>query len=489
MASLRKKATTGAVLALFLIAVTGFLVACGDHKDEVGKWHCPMHPTYVSDRPGDCPICGMRLVPIGKDKTALKEADHTAQHATAEPKDAGAAKPAPLEGERKILYYRSPMDVKVTSPTPAKDSMGMDFVPVYADEVSSGASKVIGYAPIEISTEALQVAGVQSAPATLETLGRTVRTVGSVMPAESEVRHIHTKISGWVEKLYVNSTGQPVRRGQPVLSIYSQELLASQEEYLRARASGERFSQSSIPEVRNGGEDLVRAARRRLELFDVPEEFLKALEETGKPVRTVPILAPISGFVTMKDTFEGQQVDPGMDLFTIADLSRVWIEAELYQYEVPDVSVGQPAQLTSPYDSGLSLEGRIAYIYPYLNPESRTLRVRFEFANPGFKLKPAMFVNVEMQLQASEGVVIPDSAVIDTGTRQIVFVDHGGGKFEPREVKVAARGEGKARLTSGLESGERVVTKANFLLDSESRLRAAIAGATGVGEHQHGGGQ
>ncbi len=477
MNSPRTKHAAVSLLALVLVAAVLILAACGTHTAESAKWHCPMHPTYISDKAGDCPICGMRLVPI-KNERPPDNVDETGKHSEVESNDPSLINSGATPGERKILFYRNPMDPKITSAEPAKDSMGMDFVPVFAEEVTADASKVDGYASIDVSNEALQVAGVKSVAATIETIGRTARTIGTVLPAETEIRHIHTKFSGWIEKLYVNSTGQSVRRGQRLLSIYSQELLASQEEYLRARATADRFSQSSIAEVRRGGEDLVRAARRRLELFDVPEDFLRTIEATGTPVRAVPILSPISGFVTMKDSYEGQQVDPSMDLFTITDLSRVWIEAEFYQYEVQDVTVGQLAHLTSPYDATLSLDGRISYIYPYLDPESRTLRVRFEFSNSDLKLKPAMFVNVEMQLQASAGVVIPDSAVIDTGTRQIVFVDLGGGRFEPREVTIAARGDGKARLTHGLSVNERVVTKANFLLDSESRLRAAIAEST-----------
>ena len=471
--------TINILFILLAVAVAGSLllpVGCGGQEPAPGKFHCPMHPSYISDRPGDCPICGMKLVPI--EEAPASQQGRPPAAASAPPpthgeRQAGVVRP----GERKILFYRSPMDPEITSPVPAKDGMGMDFIPVYDDEAQASAGGIDGYAPVEVSADALELAGVQTAPAVEDTLGRTVRTVGIVMPAEPEVRHIHTKISGWVEKLHVTANGQFVRRGEPVLSIYSQELLASQEEYVQALAAAERFGKSSLEEVRRGGEDLARSARRRLELLDVPAEVLDELERTRTPRRTVPLLAPISGFVMAKETFEGQQIDATKDLFVIVDLSRVWVEADFYQYEAPEVRLGAQARVTSPYDASLSLSGRVSQVYPTLNAESRTLRVRFELPNPRLDLKPEMFVNIEMDLGSARGIVIPDSAIIDTGTRSLVFVDLGGGRFEPREIKVSTRSEGRAMATAGLAAGERVVTKAAFLLDSESRLRAAIAGA------------
>ena len=418
------------VLPLAAALVFAGCSGAGGHGGE--KWQCPMHPTYVSDKPGDCPICGMKLVPVKDDQT---------------PKRALGGESGRAEG----------------------------------GESGRAEGEVEGRAPIEVSAAALEAAGVRTATATLETIGREVRTVGTVVPAEPEVRHIHVRISGWVEKLYVDSTGQFVRRGQTVLTIYSPELLATQEEYLRALASAKRFAASAIPEVREGGAELARAARRRLELLDVPESFVERLERTGTTSRSVPIAAPISGYVTVKDGCGGQRIDPATDLFTVSDLSKVWVEADFYQSEAPDVRVGLTAVVSSPYDPTLSLKGRIAYVYPFLDRETRTLRARFEFPNPGLRLKPEMFVDVAAQLEPAAGIVVPDSAVVDTGARRLVFVDRGGGRFEPRRVTVAARADGKARIASGLAAGERVVVKANFLLDSESRLRAALAGAADGG--------
>ena len=455
---------------VFLIPLLGLLLlafplACRKEARDGQQYYCPMHPEQVSDHPGDCPICSMRMVPVPKkEKTP----------AASPGKPAGPA-------ERKILYYRHPMNPAVTSPVPAKDEMGMDYVPVYAGEAAA-PSGVAGRAVVEAGGEGLRLAGVQTAVAELRTLGRSTRAAGLVVADETRVRHVQTKISGWVEKLHVNATGQAVRAGQPLLALYSPELLASQEEFLRARETAARFSQSSLPEVRRGGEDLLTASRRRLELFDVPRGVIERLERTGAAERTVTLTAPVSGYVTGKEVFEGQQVQPGMDLFTVTDLSRVWVEADFYEFESTSLKPGSRAVVSLPYDPGARLTGRVAFVYPTLDPQSRTLKVRLEFPNPGLALKPGMYVDVVPELETREGIVVPDSAVLDTGTRQIVFVqrdDRGdrGNAFEPREVRVGSRGDGQALILQGVQAGERVAVKANFLLDSESRLRDALAAA------------
>lgn len=386
-----------------------------------------------------------------------------------------SAKTAPEESAKgRILFYRHPMNPTVTSPVPAKDEMGMDYVPVYADEAKGAAGGIDGLAPVEAGREGLRLAGVRTAVAERRELTRTTRAVGVVVPDETRIRHVQTKISGWIEKLYVNYTGQQVRAGQPLLSLYSPELLATQEEFLRAREAAARFSGSSLPEVRRGGEDLLAAARRRLELFDVPRSVISRLEQTGVAQRTVTLVAPVSGYVTGKEIFEGQQVQPGMDLLTVTDLSRVWVEADFYEYEARVLRLGQKVAVALPYDPGARFAGRINYIYPTLDPQSRTLKVRLEFPNPGLVLKPGMYVDVSPDLETREGIVVPDSAVIDTGVRQVAFVETNGA-FEPREVRVGSRGDGQALILSGIAAGERVAVRANFLLDSESRLRAALA--------------
>jgi RND family efflux transporter MFP subunit len=359
--------------------------------------------------------------------------------------------------------------------------MGMDFVPVYEDETSGGGGANLpeGYATVQVGAERVRLAGIQSVPATRETISRPVRAAGVVVPDETRVRRVQAKIDGWIEKLHTNFTGQLVTKGEPLLEIYSPELVATQREYLLAKAGVERMKESPYEDARQMSSGLAQAARTRLTLFDVPESFIEELERTGKVQRTVTLNAPVSGYVTGKEVFEGTRVSPGMDLLTVTDLSRVWIEAELYEYEAQSVRVGQAAVLDTVSDPGAKLNGRVSFIYPTFSPETRTLKVRFEFPNPGLRLKPQMYANVSLDLHSVTGVVLPDSALIETGVRQIAFVDAGDGSFEPREVKVGVRGDGKALILSGVKEGENVAVGANFLLDSESKLRAALTKMTG----------
>ncbi len=451
------------VLAFYTVPAFHMLLhphAAGDNAATTAdKYTCGMHPFVISDKPGNCPVCGMTLTKI-------------------------ESAPAPAGGGRKILFYRNPMDPMVTSSTPAKDSMGMDYVPVYEDEVKGGGSgsSPEGYATVQVGPERVRLAGIQSATAMRETIGRPVRAVGIVVADESRIRRIQSKVEGWVEKLHANSIGQMVTRGQPLLEIYSPDLVAAQREYLLARAGVDRMKESPYEDARRMSSALARAARSRLELFDVPERFIEELERTGEVRRTVTLNAPVSGYVTGKEVFEGTRVSPGMDLLTVTDLSHVWIEADLYENEAQSVRVGQAAALGTEADPGAKMKGRVAFIYPTLSPETRTLKVRFEFPNPGLRLKPQMYADVSLDLRSVTGVVVPDSALIDTGVRQIVFVDAGDGSFEPREVKVGVRGDGKAQLLSGVKAGEKVVVGANFLLDSESKLRAALTKMTGGGK-------
>lgn len=443
------------LLALLLVAALCGACRSSDAQEQAAPaYHCPMHPDYVSDKAGDCPICGMRLVPIAKESAeAGKDA--------ASPEDQGTH----------------------SGHSPAAPQAGAGM--------AGAAAAVPGLARVEMDASALRLAGVETAVAERRTLTRPIRAAGLVTVDERRVRHVHTKVSGWVEKLHVNSTGQAVRAGQPLFAIYSQELLATQEEYLRAREAAQRFAGSELPEVRRGGEDLLAAARRRLELFDVPRSLIDRLDRTGRSQRTVTLLAPVSGYVTGKEVFEGMQVDPGIDLLTVTDLSRVWVQADFYEYESRALAAGQSVTVTLPYDPALRRAGRISFVYPFVDAESRTVKVRIELSNPGLALKPGMYVDVVPELPSPEGIVIPDSAVIDTGARQVVFVESAGPagrSFEPRQVHLGGRGDGQALVLAGLAAGERVAVRASFLLDSESRLRAAVAGMSGSGAHQHGGG-
>jgi len=399
----------------------------GPHA-HAAQYTCGMHPFILSDKPGNCPICGMNLTKIE-----------------------GSPAPVGTPGEKSA---------------PAASS-------------SAGGNLPEGYATVQVGAERVRLAGIRSAPAVRETIRQPVRAVGIVVPDEGRVRRVQSKVEGWIEKLHTNFTGQTVTKGEPLLEIYSPDLVATQREYLLARAGVDRMKESPYEDARRMSSGLAQAARTRLTLFDVPESFIEELERTGKVQRTVTLNAPVSGYVTGKEVFEGTRVSPGMDLLTVTDLSRVWIEAELYEYEAQSVRVGQAAVLDTVAGAGAKMQGRVAFVYPTLSPETRTLKVRFEFPNPGLRLKPQMYANVSLDLHGATGVVIPDSALIDTGVRQIVFVDAGDGFFEPREVKVGVRGDGKAQILSGVKAGENVAVGANFLLDSESKLRAALTKMTG----------
>jgi RND family efflux transporter MFP subunit len=332
-------------------------------------------------------------------------------------------------------------------------------------------------AAVELGETGVRLAGVRTVEVRRGTVASVLRTAGTVVADETRVRHLHTKVDGWVERLFVNFTGQEVRAGEPVLTIYSPELLASQEEYLRARESVARLSTSSLPEVQRAAQQLLSAARRRLELLDVPAAAIAALEAGGPPQRSVTLTAPVSGYVTVKNVVEGHRVEPGAELFQVTDLSRVWIDASLFEADIPRLRIGQRAAVTLPFEPSKTLEGRVVFLSPTLDPATRTLPVRIEFANPGLALRPGMFAQVTLDVAETEGLVIPDSAVLDTGREQLVFVESVDSSFVPRTVTLGARGDGDVQVLSGLWEGEKVAVQANFLLDSESRLRAAFAGA------------
>lgn len=401
-----------------LVIALGVAPGCGHETHPKQEYTCPMHPAYVTDHPGDCPICNMRLVPrVAPDSTRQ-------------------AAPAPGQAAH-------------SNPVP-------------------------GHAGIALQGDSRQLAGVQTAVAARQRLARRIRTVGIVVPDETRIHHMHVKIGGFVENLLTNVTGQRVRQGDPAFTLYSPELLASQEELVHARRAVAQLAPDAPAETRRGAENLLAAARRRLELLDVPANFVAAVERSGQTQRTVTFAAPVSGYITMKKVIEGQQVEPGFELFTITDLSHVWIEADFYENEAHLVAAGQTADLTLPYDPGTHLVARVSYVYPYVDPETRTLKVRFDLENPGLVLKPSMYVDVSLSVQSAEGIVIPESAVLDSGEHQIVFVESPGDRFEPRNVRVGLRSDGLVQVLDGVQAGERVVVRANFLLDSESRLRGGL---------------
>jgi RND family efflux transporter MFP subunit len=447
-------ARTIPVLVAALLLVGGGLAACRhggnpSPKAQAAKpqFQCPMHPSYVSDRPGQCPICKMDLVPM-----------------------ASAAGPG---GERRILYYRSPMDPSVRADVPRKDAMGMDFLPVYEDEATTPV--IAGRAMVALSPERRQLLGVRSETVTRRHLDRTIRTVGRVAMDERRVHHVHTKYEAYVEKLYVNFVGQLVRKGDHLAALYSPELLATQQEYLLAYRAQERLGQSGIASVAKGGADLLEAARQRLLFWDVSPEDIAALERTGKVQRTVDLHAELPGYVLQKSAVHGMRVMPADILFDIADLSAVWILADVYETDLATVELGMAAEVTLPYQPGRAWRGTVAFVNPIVEPGTRTVKVRIEVANGDYALKPDMFADVVLRRELGDALFVPESAVLKPGDRQIVFVDRGDGRLEPREIETGARVEGGYAVLSGISEGDKVVTSANFLIDSESSLKAALS--------------
>jgi hypothetical protein len=409
------------------------------------QYRCPMHPTFVSDKPGECRICGMKLAPMDA------------------PPSAGS-----------ILYYRSPMDPGVRSTTPAKDSMGMDFVPVYAQDVAP-ASDVSGRATLTLSAERRQILGLRSEAVRRVPRKRAIRTVGRVTVDERRLHHIHTKYEGFVEHLHVDFTGKFVRRGEPLLSIYSPELVATQQEYLLAHRAQKRLAESGIQSVAQGGVDLLEATRQRLLFWDIRPVDIAAIEKSGQVMRTLDLYSDISGYVVQKMAFHGMRVTPADALFDVADLSHLWVLADVYESDLPSVRTGMEAEISVPYRPGKKWRGPVTYVAPTVDEKTRTVKVRIEVDNQGEELKPDMFADVLLEGDLGPGLVVPADAVINAGQRFLVFLDREGGRLEPREVTTGARiGEG-FEVLSGLAEGDRVVTSANFLVDSESSLRAALA--------------
>lgn len=398
------------------------------------------------------------------------------QHAAAP----GPAPPAPEAKEgRKIKYYVSPMDPKIISKTPGKDPMGMDFIPVYEEEGSAMAPGTIAVDPNTVLSIGVRTAKVEVRP-----LSRVIRAVGKVIYDEQQLKVVNTKVDGWVTRLYVKITGEPVRKGQRLVSIYSRELVPAQREYLLALKNLKTVGKSPFTEMAEGARRLAEASRVRLEYFDIPASQIAELERTGRVRKELTLASPVYGIVTERLVTEGQFVMAGMTLLKVADLSTVWVEADIYEYELPWVAVGQQAVMTLSYLPGETFKGAIEYIYPYLRGKTRTARVRMKFPNPGYKLKPDMFAQVEIKSPLKpEVVVVPNEAVMDTGERQHVFIALGQGRFEPREVKLGVHGQdGLLQVLSGLKGGEEIVTSAHFLLDSESRFREAAAKFLGAQE-------
>ena len=378
---------------------------------------------------------------------------------------------------RKLLYYRNPMGLADTSPTPKKDPMGMDYVAVYEgeDESTPGADAASPN-QVRISTEKIQKLGVRTEPAAMRLLGKTVRAAGRIEPDERRVFAVTAKFEGYVERLHVNATGQPVAKGQPLFEAYSPELVSAQREYAIA-VQGIEAMKDAGADAQASMRQLADSSLARLRNWDLSPSQVTALMESGQPQRTISFPSPVSGIVSEKKALQGMRFMPGEMLYQVIDLSSVWVIADLSEQDIGLVKSGAKARVTTTAYPNEVFEGRITYIYPTLKPDTRSIPVRVEMANPGGKLKPAMFAQVEMSVGGKSPVLtVPDSAVIDTGTRRIVFVQVKEGRFEPREVDIGGRGEHHVEILKGVKNGEQVVVAANFLIDAESNLKAVLGG-------------
>ena len=329
-------------------------------------------------------------------------------------------------------------------------------------------------APVNLDLRRQQLIGVRTAVVERAAATKTIRTVGAVRYDETRLADVNLKLEGWIRDLYVDYTGKSVSEGEPLFTLYSPELLTTQQEYLLALKARDQLRKSRIPDARERSERLVESARLRVALWDLPPELMQALDETRQPQTAVTFRSPVTGYVIEKHALQGMHVMPGETLYRIADLSRVWVEADIYEQEMPLIMVGQTATVTLDAYPDERFAGRAIYIYPYVAENTRTVRVRFEFANRGGRLKPGMYANVSLDAPVGMATTIPSNALLDSGTRQLVFVAEGDGYFQPREVKVGQRLGDRVQILEGLKPEQQVAVGATFFLDSESQLRASV---------------
>ena len=422
------------------------------YKDPMGK------PDYSPVPKKDS--MGMDYVPVYEGEEDGAQAQSTV--ATRAPKDKG-----------KILYYRNPMGLPDTSPTPKKDSMGMDYIPVYEGEDSDDSGAVT------INPARVQTLGVQTAPVERRKLARTIRAVGTVQADERRLYVVNTKFEGWAEKLSVNATGQLVRRGEPLMETYAPELVVAEQEYLLAWRSLQSMT-AATADNRAAARELAEAALQRLRNWDISEDQLNQLRRSGKITRTLMLRAPADGVVLEKMAVDGMHFMPGEPLYRIADLSSVWLIADVFEQDLGALREGEGAKITVNAYPGAAFDGKVQFIYPTVSPETRTGKVRIVIPNADGRLKTGMYANVALDAALGDQPVlaVPASAVIDSGTQQVVLVERGEGKFEPRVVKLGAHADGTYEIREGLSAEERVVVSANFLIDAESNLRAALKAFT-----------
>ena len=484
--SLPKRIILGILLALTLGVVyagathhwfgqSGHVGAATQSDKDAHKpvyWYDAMNPQHHYNQPGKAPD-GMDLVPQYAEKLpspteqgANSQAQNTANAPGISSKDG--------TGERKVLYWFDPIHPAYKSDKPGiAPDCGMTLVPKYAEDESM-AKMPMG--TVTITPEKQVLAGVRTAVVVRKSLVREIRTTAQIVADETRIAHVHVKVAGYVDKVYVDFVGQLIKKGQPLFTLYSPDLVSTQEEYLIAKRGNVTLGNAPFQEIAEGSQSLLQSSRQRLKLWDISDEQIKELDTTGKVNKYLTFYSPITGFVTDRKAFPQTSVTPDTELYTVSDLSTVWADADIYEYEVPFVHLGQRVTLTLSYYPGKTYTGTISYIYPTVDPQTRTVKARIQIPNPGFVLKPQMFADAKLRVDYGTKILVPQEAVLNSGTEQHVFVVHDGGLFEPRKVSIGPVLDGNAVILSGLKAGETIVVSGNFLIDSESNLKDAMSG-------------
>ena len=372
-----------------------------------------------------------------------------------------------------VLYWYDAMNPQNHYDKPGKAPDGMDLVPMPAASLAQSSGDKLQPGAIVVPAEKQTLAGVRTALVERKALAREIHTTAEIVADESRISHVHVKVSGFIDRVYVNSIAQLVRKGQPLFTFYSPDLVATEEEYLIAKRGDRTLASAPFKEIAQGAQSLLESARQRLRYWDISDEQIRQLDQSGKAIRTLTIYSPVSGFVTDRKAYPQASITPDTELYTISDLSSVWALADIYENEVPYVRVGQRVTFTLSYYPGKTYSGKISFIYPTVDPQTRTVKVRVQLANPGYILKPQMFADAQVHVDYGTQIAVPREAVVDSGAEQQVFVAQAGGVFVPRKVTLGATVDDQVVVLSGLKAGETVVTSGNFLIDSESRLKGA----------------
>jgi len=436
-------------------------------------WYDAMSPQHHYNKPGKAPD-GMDLVPQYAEQSTTPAAQANGSTSPDMPDMPGMSSKQAKPGDRKVLYWYDPMHPAYKSEKPGiAPDCGMTLVPKYVEDQSM-ATMPMG--TVTISPEKQVLAGVRTAVVERKSMVRDVRTTAQIVADETRIAHVHVKVAGYVDKVYVDFVGQLVKKGQPLFTLYSPDLVSTQEEYLIAKRGNATLGNAPFQEVADGAQSLLQSARQRLKLWDISDDQIKELDATGKVSKDLTFYSPITGFVTDRKVFPQTSVTPDTELYTVSDLSTVWADADIYEYEVPFVHLGQRVSLNLSYYPGKTYTGDISYIYPTVDSQTRTVKVRIQIPNPGFALKPQMFADAQLHVDYGTKIVVPQEAVLNSGTEQHVFVVHNGGVFEPRKVTIGPVVDGNAVILSGLKPGETIVVSGDFLIDSESGLKSAMGG-------------